>query len=712
MKSASMTTLCRFSLLFVGFQSLFVLDTHAQPLQWTQIEGVYSGEVTHILVHPATFDVVLTTDRKIYKWYENSRTWKPINMGLGYDPVIDYASAGSVDDVYFGWGNKVFYSHDFGENWMSQDIFPNTLGGIFSICGTEDGRVLAVAATTSGMVLPEIYFSTDRATTWTTVLSDIPFFPNKIIYDEENELFLAATSKGVWKSANNGLNWTSMNQGAIDEMTSLRHIHKVKNTGTLLASTVYNVFRSADDGQTWTQIPGNMFGWGGFDDDGAGIIYKCGDEEGLYVSTDDGITWAERLDEGMPAELNLVKFGNNGALYVSGSKHAGLLRYDETSEQWIQVGVPEYAIQGIHAVPNTDVVLVATDDSLFRSTDKGMTWQRANGGIDHPFFSGVGQYGNEVVAMNVFEGFYFSSDLGQSWSQGGGSLPTQIGNNMISTNLNKLFVTTGFEIAMSPDKGVSWVSYTQGLPAQMPGNTLAYAKRIGQPGYLYCDVPFGNFYRTNISVGGPPNWQPYDNGLPEDLLFGSVASLDNNTLLAFSNDELYKTSTLSDQWTTVLHPTGILNLNALMAVDSLRWVAGTQTGIYFTTNGGQSWQTSNDGLLDIRIRSLAVNQDGYVLAGTEDGGLYYSEGLVSSIQNIQNTQKAFSLWPNPAHDFVTVEGAELNNNDWYASDVLGRKIALKSQNGNGSLRLDVKDLAPGIWWIGTEGYVGKMVVKD
>lgn len=712
MKSASITTLCHIFLLFVGFQGLFVLDLKAQPLQWTQIEGIYSGEITNMLVHPTSNDVVLTSERRIYKWYEANRTWKPLKMNLGYNPVIDHVSAGSVDDVYFGWSNKVFYTHDFGENWMSQDIFPNTLGAIVSICGTENGRVLAVASTFSGLVIPEIYFSSNRAMTWTTVLSDIHFFPNEIIYDEQNEVFIAATNKGVWKSSDNGLTWVSMNQGPINELTTLRHIHKVKNTGTLLVSAFYNVFRSDDGGQSWAQLPGNMFGRGGFDDDGAGNIYKTGDEEGLYFSNDDGLSWAERLDDGMPAAVEMVKIGNNSSLYISGSKHAGLLQYNEDSEQWIQVGVPEYAINAIHAIPNSDVVLVATDDSLFRSTDKGMSWQRANEGIDHPFFRGLGQYGNEVVAMNVFKGFYFSSDLGQSWSQGSGTLPSQIASNMISTNLNKIFVTTAFEITMSPNKGVVWVSYMQGLPAQTPGNTLAFVQRAGQPGYLYCDVPFGNLYRTNIGIGGPANWQPYDNGLPDDLLYSMVGSLDNNMLLAYSTDELYVTSTLTDQWTTVAHPTGQSNLVALMAIDALRWIAGTENGIYFTNNGGQSWQTSNEGLLDVRIRSLQINQDGLVLAGTEDGGLYFSEGLMSSIISIQIPEKSFSLWPNPAHDYVTVEGAGLDTNDWFACDVLGRKIHIKSDSGYGALRLDVEDLAPGVWWISSSGYVGKMLLKN
>lgn len=713
MKSAVFSFLRRVFLLFIGFQPFFLIDVKAQ-FQWTQIEGIYSGEVSNMFVQPATNDIVLTTERKIYKWYASNRTWKPLRINFGFDPTIQYAGTGSENDLYFGWSNKVFYSHDFGENWQSQDILPPASGSIISICGTEDGRVLAIATSMTGAVMPEIYFSSNRAVSWTTMLSNIHFYPREIIFEEENALFMAATDKGVWKSEDNGVTWLSMNQGPMDETQNVQHLHLVKNTGTLLASTSQNVFRSDNGGQIWTKIPETIPGRGDFDDDGAGNIYKTGEENGLYVSTDDGQTWVERWDAGMPAEVNMVRIGNNNSLFISGRKNPGLLLYDEGLEKWKQEGVPEFAINAIYPASNSDVVLVATDDTLYRSIDKGMSWQRANEGIDHRFFIGLGQYGNELVAMSVFEGFYFSSDSGESWIPNKGPLPTSIANSMISTNSNKIFITNPFssQVLMSHNKGLIWASYMQGLPAQTEPNNLLFLQRSGQPGYLYCDAPFGKVYRTLINAP-ISNWQPYYNGLPDNLMFGLFGSLDGNTLLTYGSTKIYKTSTLSDQWVGAsLPPSSQTYLSAFLAIDDLRWIAGTEEGIYFTINGGQNWQLSNDGLLDVRIRSLQINQDGLVMAGTEDGGLYYSEGLMSSIISLQPTSKGFTIWPNPAHDYVIVKGVDVGANDWFATDVLGLRVTVPSNGNDGTMRLDISNLPPGIWWLSSLHNQGKILVKN
>jgi photosystem II stability/assembly factor-like uncharacterized protein len=692
-----------FSLQFIGTTAL------KAQLQWTQVQGIYSGEVNDMIVHPANGNVLLNTGSSSpFKWYRSNNLWKPMDLNYFYGIVPGCTANGAADDVYYGWSNQVFYTHDFGESWMFNAVLPAGTGFIVRLCGTQDGRVLAIAASPTGAIFPEIFLSSDRGVSWTPFPSNIDFYPEVIIYDEQNNIFIAGSNKGVSKSADNGVTWVSMNSGDMTESVSVSQLHLVRPTGTLLASTFLQVFRSIDGGQSWQQLPGN-FQSGNFDHDDSGHIYKAGRSIGLYVSTDDGLNWTTRKETGMPDELDFVKAGTNNDLFCSGSDNAGLLLYDENSQVWVKKGLPQYAVNSIFPVPNSSVVMAATYDTLFRSSDKGMTWNRSNQGINHPFFDDLGAYGNEITAMNLFDGFYFSSDSGQSWTAPTGSFPN-LASSMVSTNANKIFLTSFGDVQFSPNKGVSWGLYMQGLPAEADPDKLIFIQRDSQPGYLYCIFAFGKVYRTRIN-NLTANWQPYYNGLPDNLLFDIYGSKDGNILLTTTQNKLFVSGTLSDQWTEVPYPPIQSNLNTLFAFDETRWIAGTESGLYFTTNGGQSWQSGNIGLADRRIRCIQVNQDGLLMVGTEEGGIFYTDDLLSSTYMPVHPLKQFSFWPNPSSDRIMIDGIGENVTGWNANDVFGRKIPLELHRVNNQMHLNIQNLTPGVWWISAPQYQGKMLIK-
>lgn len=57
-------------------------------------------------------------------------------------------------------------------------------------------------------------------------------------------------------------------------------------------------------------------------------------------------------------------------------------------------------------------------------------------------------------------------------------------------------------------------------------------------------------------------------------------------------------------------------------------------------------------------------------------------------------------------------GVDMNANVWYASDVLGRKIRLKSDRYHDAIRLDINELSPGFWWIFAADFSGKLLLKN
>src|SRR5262249_22626534 len=79
---------------------------------------------------------------------------------------------------------------------------------------------------------------------------------------------------------------------------------------------------------------------------------------------------------------------------------------------------------------------------------------------------------------------------------------------------------------------------------------------------------------------------------------------------------VYKSIDGGAHWTDTPMP---MNASTVALSTSTRLLAGTQNGVFLTTDGATSWQTSNAGFAGTSVRSLAVDtaNPGKVYAGME-----------------------------------------------------------------------------------------------
>ncbi|HZK75371.1 MAG TPA: T9SS type A sorting domain-containing protein [Candidatus Kapabacteria bacterium] len=77
------------------------------------------------------------------------------------------------------------------------------------------------------------------------------------------------------------------------------------------------------------------------------------------------------------------------------------------------------------------------------------------------------------------------------------------------------------------------------------------------------------------------------------------------------------------QWQQVFGPTGE-DVEAIESDAAGHIYAGTDIGVYVSSNNGLNWSLKDNGLLDSEIFSFAATSTGAVLAGTEGGGIFRS----------------------------------------------------------------------------------------
>ena len=61
--------------------------------------------------------------------------------------------------------------------------------------------------------------------------------------------------------------------------------------------------------------------------------------------------------------------------------------------------------------------------------------------------------------------------------------------------------------------------------------------------------------------------------------------------------------------------------------------AGTHDGVFYSRDGGTSWQMVNDGLTCKTVRSIVAAPDGFIYVGTLGAGVFRSPVPRGSLQN-------------------------------------------------------------------------------
>lgn len=88
----------------------------------------------------------------------------------------------------------------------------------------------------------------------------------------------------------------------------------------------------------------------------------------------------------------------------------------------------------------------------------------------------------------------------------------------------------------------------------------------------------------------------------------------------------------------------------------------------------------------------------------EQYAISFRRGLMSSVAE---AQLAVRVYPNPAGDFLKVEGEQLDaNSRWSVRDAAGRAVAVTGQLEEGGLQLNLSGLAAGMYFVEVEGRFG------
>lgn len=231
-------------------------------------------------------------------------------------------------------------------------------------------------------------------------------------------------------------------------------------------------------------------------------------------------------------------------------------------------------------------------------------------GLDSNSVVSLYQTSNGSILAGTNYGLFISSDSGSSW------LINNHFTNGIITNFtdykdNTILASTSSQgVFISSDNGSNWLNI--GL---QDINVTALA--VNNEGSIFAATRSNGIYIKDGSI-----WEPSGSNINSKSFFSLLITQDNKVFAGGTG--VYRSDDYGRSWH--LKNQGLGNWAVLSLKDySGRVVAATDNGgFFYTNNNGDNWLSSNNGLTNKEMTSLAISNQQQIFAGTWGGGVFYT----------------------------------------------------------------------------------------
>jgi len=439
--------------------------------------------------------------------------------------------------------------------------------------------------------------------------------------------------------------WTSAG-GPVGGMSAIQVLAADPSNSTrIFAGTYSGVFRTTDGGSSWSPLPigigALVFGMA-VDPANPQVIYAAIFRSGnVSKSTDGGATWT---DLGVSLGLaRAVVVDSAGTVFLA--SFSTLMKSTTGGTSWtVSSGIigTIYAIAIDPAVRTT--VYVGTSSGVYKSTDGGTLFSPVKTGLTTTVVRSLAIHPTSTSTLyaGTSKGVFTSTNGGDSWTAAGIETAGLSVAGLAVTAPGTVFAAAGAKLFRSIDSGASWMALANGLPSSTTYATLATTSAA---------VYVGHSGGAAKSVDGGDSWQAINSGLSHTEVW-SLAFDPNNPsrLVAGTNGQIYATSSLPGGWQLGTPSTQgtVWGINFVPSVPNLAYAAGFCSGVWESSDGGDTWTQHNAGLSVLCAEALVVDpiQPTTVYASTNDG-IFKSVNGADSWTEISTAAMAWT----PAKDY-------------------------------------------------------------
>ncbi len=591
-------------------------------LTWSKLENTSSksfGIINRIIVDPTNPDIVLAVtssqdgDSGIYKSIDGGVSWisKYSNPRFIQQIINDPNNFAIQYATVYGYG--IMRSTDSGENWSK-------------ISNINEGRIeLAISSVSTSRLYAsvsgndwdgddtndksEIYLSLDGGNQWDKLVSNVNFlggqgwYDNAIIVDpfDENTFFVA------------GIN-----------------IYKVKYNGgsSITVTTLTDNYGNNPALHKGTHVDNHFFAITKLDES-KGTFRLVGTNDGGVCYTDDeGITFTQPITGFVTSQFYGIDKANGKDLYIGGmqdnSCYASPINPSSDDNWKFAFGGDGFDV--VWNYEDENKVMLTSQYNNIAITHSGIDklnqeiWfaDVDNGSDNSPFFTKLAQskHYSDLVFTYGENGVWRTEDFGVNWT-----------NIEMSSGYEGKSSTTDIKISLA-DSRIVWTGGSITI-----NNSMFVSTDFGK---TFSQVAFSTLAKGSLS------------GL-------ATHPVEKNTAYAlfstYGNPKIVRTKDLGQTWedisgfessetsTNGFPNVAVFDLLVLPYGDHNTLWAGTEIGIFESTDDGVSWHYLNNGLPPVSVYDLLVVND-EVIIGTHGRGVW-----TVSLSELENYEPTISNAP-------------------------------------------------------------------
>lgn len=359
----------------------------------------------------------------------------------------------------------------------------------------------------------------------------------------KGNLDFAGGATGAYVSTDSAASYRSSNSGN-DSVGPTRGL--AEGGGFLFTCTSRGVFRSADNGATWSARSnglGNLLT--------SGIIYSAGNlivatPTGAFRSADHGDNW-----ESAGLEQKDVRcVGVVQGVLLAGTNGEGIYRSVDLGRTWVaaNTGLTSLNFRAIETKGTTLFAAGGIGTGVFRSTDQGLSWTLLANGLPSSSYRGFASNSQLIVAGSFGAGVFYSTNNGDTWTAINQGLPdlTIFDLELNATHLTAATNTQGvFRFALSHLNLPTVPSDPPTGPARLANISLRASAGTGDTTLIAGFVVSGTSGKRVLVRGVGP-------GL---AAFGLTGLLPDPRVTVF--DSAGRTVASNDDYNNVLTPSGV-----------------------------------------------------------------------------------------------------------------------------------------------------------
>jgi len=678
-------------------------------------------------------------------------------IGTGETYAYGVSTNGLIDRTTRGtFGIGILKSTDGGATWsqvLNWTYLQNR--GVWDIKFNPLKPSIVYASTTEG-----IYKSTDGGNTWNNVLN-VQMAMNLLIDPVDTNIIycgvgnLSSPNKGLYKTSNSGASWNILTNGLpsnsnrtgriilamnpLNHKTILAHICNAFNTQSFYIS--YN------QGANWlSRSPQDIATYQGWYSNG--LVFDPSDTNhiiaagvNLHSSNDQANNFSQISNNNWTTDYShsdvhdvIVNPLDPNKIYVA--TDGGLFRSDDMGINYYECTGGYVTTQfyiGSVSSQNPNLALAGAQDNWTWQYTGTSTWNGNIGGDGcyssiNPANDNI-QFGS-LQFMNIFKstdgGVNFNQVLSSPASALGGNPTAFLAPFVLCPSNTQVLYTGGDSIVKSTNGGGSW-NMIGPNPLDSKNIILSIGVSSTNKDSLYVGTaPTQTTAHVFRSTNGGTSFTNVTGTLPNRYPRRITVDPTNSKIVyvifsGFGTGHIYKSTNAGNSWTDI--STSLPNLPFhCLAVDPFNpntIFAGCDLGIFYSADGGNTWNSFNSGFPDaVMVFDLVVSpSDNTLLAFTHGHGVYKRDlSDASGVGEFHASDLRLTVYPNPANSFVNFEFTKTKNLQGEISiyNLSGQKLISKTVTGKNEIEVDIKSFAEGIYFaklsLGNKSMSRKFVV--